>query len=239
VKDVSQPNAYVELVHAKQIDGLVVHDPRSDDPQLPGLIDTDTPIVFSGYYPHPMAYWIDVNSAKSSYAATSHLIRLGHKRIAFINYAPTKYIAATRRLQAYQEALAAAGISLDDRLVRFGDYSPESGYEAMASLLALDPRPTALFAGNDTIAFGAMAAIHEAGLRIPEDIAVVGYDDIPKARYAVPPLTTMHSPALEQGQRCGELVMQLIGGEEPAERQVILEAELVIRRSCGATSMAG
>lgn len=239
VEDVGQRDAYTELVRSKQIDGLVVLNPRSDDPQLPRLMNEGYPLVLLGDHPHPAAYFVQVDQVRSSYAATSHLIGLGHDRIAFINYAPTHYIAAAERLRGYQKALAAADITLDDRLVRVGNYSPGSGYEAMASLLALDPRPTALFAGNDTIAFGAIAAIHEARLRIPEDIAVVGYDDIPKARYAVPALSTMRSPALKQAQRCGEMLIKLIRGEAPAQRQVILEAELVVRRSCGAKATVG
>ncbi len=234
VEDVTQPDAYVELVRSKQIDGLVVLNPRSDDPQLPQLMHERYPVVLAGHHPHPEAHFVHVDPVTSSSIATSHLIGLGHERIAFINYAPTSYIGAAGRLQGYQQALEAAGIAADDRLVRFGNYSPASGYEAMQSLLTVAPRPTALFAGNDTIAFGAMAVIHEAGLRIPEDIGVVGYDDLPKARYAVPPLTTVRSPAIEQAQCCAEMVIALISGTPLREQQVMLEAELVVRHSCGA-----
>jgi LacI family transcriptional regulator len=236
VEDVSRPDAYIDLVRSKQIDGLLILNPRSDDPQLPQLLDRRYPLVLIGAYPHPAAHYVQIDQIKSCCVATAHLIGLGHQRVAFINYAPPEYIGAVERLHGYQKALADARIAYDERLVRFGDYSAESGYAAMRSLLDGAPRPSAVFAGNDTIAFGAMAAIHEAGLRIPEDIAIVGYDDIPKARYAIPPLTTLRSMPLEQAQRCMAMLIQLISGETPPTSQVTLDAELIVRQSCGATA---
>jgi DNA-binding LacI/PurR family transcriptional regulator len=238
LEDVSRPDAYVELVGARQIDGLVVLNPRLDDSQLPQLMEQGYPLVVMGDHPHPTACYVNVDQVRSTESGVAHLIGLGHRRIAFINFAPLHYLAAAGRLSGYQAALESAGLAFDERLARVGNYSPASGYATMASLLENDPLPTALMAGNDTIAFGAIAAIHEAGLRIPDDIAIVGYDDIPKARYAVPPLTTMRLPALEQARRCGEMVIQLVSGKAPVERQVTLEAELVIRHSCGAKPLA-
>lgn len=234
VDDVSEPEAYIDLVHSKQIDGLVVLNPRGDDPQLARLFDQGYPLVLIGSHPHPNAAYVNVNQVKASRRITAHLIGLGHTRIGFINYAPAHYIGATERLRGYREALLDAQLPLDESLIRFGDYSAASGYEAMTGLLAAAPRPTAVVAGNDTIALGAIAAIHEAGLRIPEDIAIVGYDDIPNAAYFVPPLTTIHSPARRQAQLSMELLIQLIEGKTPPARQITLDAELVIRHSCGA-----
>jgi LacI family transcriptional regulator len=104
----------------------------------------------------------------------------------------------------------------------------------MLSLLKTNPRPTAVFVASDVVAFGAMKAIGEMGLRVPEDLAVVGFDDVPMARYVSPALTTIHLPAIEQGLRGGQMLIDLIGGNIPAEKQVHLETELVIRESCGA-----
>ncbi len=123
--------------------------------------------------------------------------------------------------------------------MREGNYSAASGFETMTSLLESETTFTALFASNDTVALGAMAALRARGLRIPEDVAVVGYDDIPLAPYAAPPLTTVRSPALEHGRLAGELLIGLIRGE-PVERVLVeLELELIVRASCGAAQRTG
>lgn len=231
VEDVAQPDAYLELVRAKQIDGLVVLNTRSDDEQLPQLIAEGFPVVTLGRIGHPGEY--TVNHRAGTKLAMRHLIGLGHKRIAHITYAPPNYRSSDRRLADYRRSLSRAGLPQDEAYVRYGNYSAASGFEAMQSLLQATPRPSAVFCGNDTVAFGAMAAIHQAGLRVPEDVAVVGYDDIPLAAYATPPLTTVRTPALEQGRLAGELLIQLVRGELPAEQNIVLPSALVVRQSCG------
>jgi LacI family transcriptional regulator len=110
----------------------------------------------------------------------------------------------------------------------------ESGYRAMQTLLAVKPRPTAVFVASDVVAFGAMAAIRDHHLSIPEDISVVGFDDVPMAPYMAPALTTVHLPASEQGRRGGEMLIDLIEGKPLSEQQLFLPAGLVVRESCGA-----
>lgn len=232
VENVERDEAYADLVRAKQIDGLIVLNPRSDDEQLPRLIDQGFPIVLIGKIRHEGAH--AVYHASSAELAVSHLSGLGHRRIAHITYAPIHFLSANDRLSGYRRALAKAGIPLDEALVRVGDYTAGSGYDAMRSLLDAAPHPDAVFAGNDTIAVGAIAAIHEHGLRIPDDIAVVGYDDIPVAPFLTPPLTTVHVPALEQGRLAGEMLVDIIRGEDVPEQQIRLATHLVVRRSCGA-----
>ncbi len=232
VEDLGRDDAYLSLVQAKQIDGLIVLNPRSDDSQLPRLIDEGFPLVLVGKIKHPGAYCVYHKSAVRE--AVTHLISLGHERIAHITYAPIAYRSADSRLRNYRRALAEAGINADEKLIRYGNYTAQSGYEAMNSLLAAKLRPTAVFAGNDTIAIGAMSAIHRHGLRIPEDIAIVGYDDIPVAPFTIPPLSTVRTPALMQGRLAGEMLIKLLQGEKPARPQIMLETELLIRESCGA-----
>lgn len=118
--------------------------------------------------------------------------------------------------------------------IRYGDFSAESGFWAVGSLLSETPRPSAIFVGNDTLAIGAMATLFERGLRVPEDVAVVGYDDIPTAAYTAPPLTTVKTNANTQGRVAGEMLIALLRNEAPLQRQVVIETELIIRRSCGA-----
>ena len=135
------------------------------------------------------------------------------------------------RLSGYAEALAAAGLSFDEALVRHGTFSRASGYDAMQSLLQLTARPSAVFVGSDTVAFGAMAAVRDAGLRVPDDVAIVGFDDEPMASDVTPPLTTVHLPAQLLGQTAAEILMKLTAGEEVACRTVLLDTHLVIRQS--------
>lgn len=231
VEDVSGQDAYVSLVRAKQIDGLVILNPQAGDEQLPRLVDQGFPIVIVGKIEHEGV--CAVYHSSGARLITRHLLDLGHERIAHITYAPTCYLSSDHRLRNYRRALEGAGLPYREELVRVGNFTAASGYEAMHDLLLTGPRPTAVFAGNDTVALGALAALHEHDLRVPDDISVVGYDDIPLAAYAVPPLTTVHTPALEQGRLAGEMLINLIRGEAPAERQVRLLSELVIRASSG------
>ncbi len=238
LEDISQPEVYLELVHSKQIDGLVVLNRREDDAELLALIESGFPLVLIGSMDHPSACYVGTDDVGLAEKATAHLLGLGHERVAYISYAPCTYLGARSRLLGYRKALKGAELPFDESLVGYSDHSAESGYQAMSRLLDTTPRPTALFAGNDTIAFGAMAAVRERGLRIPDDFAVVGYDDIPKARFATPPLTTIWSKPVEVGKRAGEMVISLINGETPDETQVIIEGEFIIRESCGANKRA-
>jgi DNA-binding LacI/PurR family transcriptional regulator len=127
-------------------------------------------------------------------------------------------------------------------LVRYGDFSPESGYDQMASLFnqpnsasgTAAPFPRAVFVASDVVAMGAIAAIRAAGLRIPEDIALAGFDDVPMARYLEPPLTTVHLPTRELSLLASSMITELIQGRQPEQSQVLLNTDLVIRKSCGA-----
>ena len=234
LEDPDQPDAYLQLVRAKQVDGIIVLNPRHGDAQLSQLVREGFPLVILGASEVLEAHTIStLHNAAPARQATEHLLRLGHTRVAHISYGSFEYQGTTERLQGFQEAHAAAGLPFDRALVREGDFSPESGYAAMTSLLDTKADFTALFASNDTVALGAMAALRAHGRRIPEDVAVVGYDDIPMAAFAAPPLTTVRSPALERGELAVEVLIALIRGEE-VRNQVLLATELVVRTSCGA-----
>ncbi|NJK44667.1 MAG: substrate-binding domain-containing protein [Pleurocapsa sp. SU_196_0] len=170
----------------------------------------------------------------SARIATKHLIDLGHNRIAHVTFSPENYFATQDRHRGYRLALEDAGLTYDENLVMLGNYSASSGFEAMQTLLGHRHVPTAVFVGNDTVAIGVMAAIHQAGLRIPEDIAVVGYDDIPIAAYLNPPLTTVRISALEQGQKSIAMLEQLMRGESVPDGKIECDSELIVRASCGA-----
>ena len=142
------------------------------------------------------------------------------------------------RLAGYQKALDERRITFDQSLVRYGNYDEESGYQQMKSLLESPLSFTAVFVASDTIALGAKAALRESGLNIPEDVALVGFDDLPFAQYMDPPLTTVHLPASEIARQASEMLIDLLEGGEPECKQIILDTHLVVRESCGASRMA-
>jgi DNA-binding LacI/PurR family transcriptional regulator len=234
ISDPSDPDSYLELAKSKRIDGLIVINPRENDVALQKVIESKFPLVVFGSSVHPQENWIGTEDGEASCVATHHLISLGHRRIAHISYAPLVYHPARNRFEGYRRALRTARIPFDKNLFAEGDFTGESGYQAMKRILATNADPTALFAGNDTLAFGAMAAAREAGLAIPEDFAVVGYDDIPAAVFACPALTTIRSHAFEQGKMVGEATIALVDGKNIERQQSAVPLELRIRESCGA-----
>jgi len=173
------------------------------------------------------------DDAAGAYDATRHLIKLGHERIALIR-GPARHPFFESLADGYRRALAEAGISAADDLIAEAALSPQGGYDAMEALLKLPQRPTAIFT-NDDMAIGALRVIHERGLRVPADIALVGYDDIEYAAHTTPPLTTVAVPKEDMGRRA---VRQAIAQMEQGERHVysttVVTHSLVIRSSCGA-----
>ncbi len=163
-----------------------------------------------------------------------HLVSLGHRRIAIIKGASGNYDAA-ERLRGYREALRGAGIAPDPSLERPGDFTEAGGYSATLELLAMKPRPTAIFGANDSMAIGAMSALRESRVRVPEDMAVAGFDDIPLARYMDPPLSSVRVPISDLGARAvGVLLHGITHKNEHIRRRERVSTELVVRRSCGA-----
>jgi DNA-binding LacI/PurR family transcriptional regulator len=236
IEDSADVNAYLNLAKSKRIDGLIIINPRKGDDGLRKLIESRFPVLVFGTSGHPQENSIGTREDQASCQATKHLLSLGHQRIAHISYAPLEYVPACKRLEGYRAALKAAKIPLNKKLFAEGDFTCESGYTAMSQILASNARPTALFAGNDTIAIGAMMALREAGLSIPADFAVVGFDDIPTAPFTHPPLTTIRTHAAEQGKLAGRAVITLLDGKEIGSQQDVLPLELIIRASCGANA---
>jgi LacI family transcriptional regulator len=236
LEDSAQPTAYTDLVRGKEVAGVVVNAPgwtEADAAKLAGVVHDGFPVVTLDNI-HPSVASVVVNKLRGTERIVDHLVGLGHQRVACISYAPlAENPHAYARFSVYRERLAAAGIAFDQSLVREGAFDPDTGYIAMRSLLALRPPPTALYAMNDVMAFGAMTAIREAGLRVPEDIAVVGFDDIRLAAFTTPPLTTVREPDIEHGRLAGEMLIQLIEGQPLDTLHVELDTDLIIRESCG------
>ena len=143
-------------------------------------------------------------------------------------------VCAVDRLNGYRQALAEAGLPVDDDLVRYGDFLQPRGFECARELLALADPPTAIFASNDVSAFGVMEAIRDSGRRIPADVSVIGFDDIPVASNVYPPLTTVRQPLFEMGASATRMLLELIGNPSRSGERVLLPTALVIRESCRA-----
>jgi len=222
--------AAVRALREKRVDGIVVTASRVGDLYMPRLEDFGVPIVLvnnqqTGKY----VYSIGTDDQRGGEIATEHLLSLGHERIAYIA-SPNNVRSSQARMDGYARALGAHGIALDSSLIISGDGRPAAGMRAAAALVALARRPTALFCYNDMTAIGALRAIKDAGLRIPHDISVVGYDDIPIVEYLEPPLTTIVQRKYDMGCMAMEMLLNLLVGSQVV-RDISIEPTLVVRGS--------
>jgi DNA-binding LacI/PurR family transcriptional regulator len=234
IRDPKNPDVYLDLVKSKPIDGLIIINPRKEDVALQKTIDSKFPILCLGASGNPNEAAIATEDKATGRRATEHLLSLGHRRIAHITYASLAYTPAQSRFEGYRSALQAMQVSFDPKLFAEGDFTYESGYLAMRKIFAQGGKPTALFAGSDEIALGAMTAVREAGFSIPEEFGVIGYDDIPAAAFAIPPLTTMRAFPFEHGKIGAEAAINLINGKKSGRTSPTISLELVVRESCGA-----
>lgn len=227
-------NAYTRLIRERHVDGIILSGPRFDDEDLLDSYARGEPIVLMGQLPHTGLPYVDVDNVGGAALATQHLISLEHQRIALITNADPVYTASADRLAGYRQALETAGLAYAPSLVQYGDFTPHSGAVAMTKLLQLSPRPTAVFVASDTVALGALQAIRDAGLRVPDDIALAGFDDVPLAEFFDPPLTTVRLPAYDLGRGAADLLIRTINQENIRQQSVMLDTELIVRESCGA-----
>jgi len=176
---------------------------------------------------------VNIDNTKGTRAIVQHLIKHGHKRIAIITGASRNF-DGHERLLSYRATLRSASIERNSRYEAPGDFTEDSGFDAVQRLLELRTRPTAIFAANDSMAIGALSALREAGVQVPEEIAVVGFDDISIARHLNPPLTSVHVPIAELGERAmAKLLSAIRDKDKHVRRQDILGTTVVIRSSCG------
>ncbi|HVE80148.1 MAG TPA: LacI family DNA-binding transcriptional regulator, partial [Gemmatimonadaceae bacterium] len=217
-----------------RVDGVLVMSPGVGGRALAAHLPDRQPVVLLNCQAREAGVdSITIDNLGGAAAMVGHLVRRGHRRIALVG-GPARNGDARERRRGYRAALRVAGIERDPRLELPGDFLEASGYEAARRLLALRPRPTAVFAANDAMAIGALSALHEGGARVPEDVAVAGFDDIPIARYVNPPLSSVHVPIGELGARAMATLLRALadpGGH--VRRQDVLATTLVIRQSCG------
>lgn len=223
-----EERAALNLLVDRQVDGLIILGGDHPDADL-RAINAQIPLIAVGRSVDGLGQQcLRVENADGAAAAARHLIALGHRRIAHIT-GIAAHIDSQERLRGYRQAHHEAGLPLDERLVVEGDFTEQSGALALEALLARGAPFSAIFAANDQMAYGARLALYRRGLRVPEDLSLVGFDDILGSAYTTPPLTTVRQRMLEQGRQAARAILNLIAGEPPGLDPV--STELVIRES--------
>lgn len=214
------------------LDGVLVQSGHHGDQQVIGtMIDLKIPMVVIGRpFRTDNVTYVDIDNINSSYNAVSHLVRLGRKRIATIT-GPNNSTVGIDRLEGYRKAISERNLSYDENLVVEGDFTEAGGYYGMQKILSY--KPDAVFAASDVMAIGAMRAINEAKLRIPDDVAVIGFDDLPISSYSNIQLTTVRQPIVQSGILTVETLIDLIENGINQPRHIIMDTELIIRDTCG------
>jgi len=231
---------YLTILVQKQVDGVLLVPARSSEEPVGYLRSRNVPVVvLDRRVPECKTDDIRGDSETGAAELTQLLLDLGHRRIAILSGPPDVSTAADR-VTGYCQALAAAGIQPDVALIFHGRLRQEGGYQMAQQTLALTPRPTAIFAANNFIAIGAYRALRDAGLAVPDDVALVAFDDLPPALVLEPFLTVAAQPAYEMGRRATELLLARLSGAAPVEcQEIVLPVEIIVRRSSGGVVRTG
>lgn len=225
---------YQRVLRNGYLEGVIVASATVGDPLIAAMLRDNIPFVSVGRHPDKRVHAVDVDNLGGARTAVEHLLRLGHRRIATIA-GPAEMISGQDRLEGYRQALESYHVPLNKRLVVHGDYTEAGGALAMQKLLP--EGPTAVFVASDTMAVGALKWLRQAGRRVPDDIALVGFDDIPVASAVEPRLTTVRQPISRLGALAVDVLVGLLQGPPsvpPSPQRIVLPTELVIRDSCGA-----
>lgn len=204
----------IEVLRSRRVDGMIVLTGRLPDSALRSLARSLPVVVTDRRLKAPNLYSLAFDNQEGARQATQHLLHLGHRRIAFIA-GDRAHSDALPRQRGYETALRAAGIEVDPALLLQGDFTEQSGLAAVERLLASRAHFSAIFAANDQMAFGAAVGLHRSGHRVPDDVSLVGFDDLGSSVFFVPPLTTMHNPIREIGELAARAVLRLLAGEKP------------------------
>jgi LacI family transcriptional regulator len=231
----ARPASWTSALASHDTDGVILVTSELTDSQLGQLRSAGIPLVVVDPVNPPPADLASVGATNwaGGLAATEHLLGLGHRRIGAIA-GPGDYLCSRARIDGYRSALERGGVRFDPALVRHGDFQHEGGFMRGGELLGLRERPTAIFAGSDQQALGVYEAARRRGLRIPQDLSVVGFDDLPVARWVSPPLTTVRQPLAEMGGTAAQMLGELIKGLPLRFSRVELSTELIARESTAA-----
>lgn len=227
-------SAYERVARTGFVDGVIVVETVLTAQGLDILKEQGLPCVVLGYgVRNADIYCVHADDLGGARLGTLHLLSLGHRRIGVISGPEHTVIAVEDRLRGIERTLREHGITLEPSLVVYGDFTSRSGYKGARELMKRPEPPTAIFALNDRMAIGAIRYLKEAGYRVPDDVSVIGFDNIPLAESFEPPLTTISQPTLQMGQQAARLLFDLMKGYEPITRALVLPAELIVRHSTG------
>ena len=220
-----------QFLHNHIIDGAIIASNLIDDPLLKALTDSELPFILIGRHPASAEVsYVDVDNQNAAFEMVSYLARTGFSQIATIT-GKLDMIAGFDRLAGYKQAMRHYNLPIQQKMIIEGDFSEQGGYNAMMKLLPAQPE--AVFVASDTMAMGAIRAAHECGRRVPEDISIAGYDDMPFAASSNPPLTTIRQPVQQCGAIAAQTLIDMIDRPSATHHHIILPTELVIRSSCG------
>jgi DNA-binding LacI/PurR family transcriptional regulator len=233
-EDPRKEATYLRMVREKRADGVILSPSGGPLTLVRSLLALGTPVVLVDRRVRGVrADTVLVDNRAGARAAVSHLLGLGHRRIGIIG-GPRHIFTARERLAGYTEALRDAGIPLDRQLILEGNFKADSGYALAERLVRLPHRPTAVFTANNLMTLGALLRFKELGVRIPQEMAVVGFDDMPWAPILTPPLTAVAQPSYELGVAAARLFLQRLHDPRTPAQTVVFQPRLVIRESCGA-----
>ena len=225
------PDMLAAIRRDRSCDGILVSGVFMDDPlvrRLKGL-DSVPVVAMNQPSPRPSVPFVTMDDEHGAYMATMHLIERGHTKLMMMNGPAVMY--SVNRLKGFKKALRRSGIPFQNSMIISGEYSIGSGRALMEKILSLPEPPTAIFAASDYLGLGALFAANEKGVRVPEDIAIVGMDNFPISAMVAPPLTTVDVHAFDVGFQAARLLLRLISGERPSETQIVLPTHLVVRKS--------
>jgi len=229
----AQVDDYRELINTGRVDGFVLSSVNYNDPRITFLLERKFPFVAFGRSNPELDFpYVDIDGAEGFCQAMRYLISHGHHRIAAIAW-PEASRVGNDRIRGYFDSMQEHGLDVRSEWIERGEGTFEFGFEAASRLFKLPSleRPTAIVTLNDTQAIGALHAAREHGLEVGREIAVIGFDDAPMSQYLLPPMTTVRQPIRQAGRKCVEILVTLMKGEQPQERQVLLQPQLITRAS--------
>jgi DNA-binding LacI/PurR family transcriptional regulator len=233
-EDAGKEATYLDVMRAESVDGVILPPASRTDTSVRKLVDEGIPVVcVDRRLDRTLVDTVVIDNVRGAREAARHLIAMGHRRIGFIE-GRAGLSTSEERLAGYRQALSEAGLGLDPQLIREGDSRYAGGRRLTTALLSAPDPPTALVVGNNLMTLGALESIRVLGLRIPRDVALIGYDDIPWALAMDPPLTVVRQPAYLLGRRAAEILLGRLREPDGDPVVEVLQPELVVRGSCGA-----
>jgi len=228
----SKTKDYTILYKQRKVDGLIIVAPSIHEKSLEKLVYEHIPfVIVGGMEENKYINYVDIDNFKGMRQAVGYLLNLGHKRIGIVT-GILHVIDGKQRLDGYITTLKSHGIDIDENLIFHGNFTEKSGYEALYHFLSLKHPPTAIFCSNDHMALGVYKAAHEKNITIPDDLSVIGFDDIHLTSYITPPLTTIRQPIDKLGRTTARLLIDCIEKKLTAVRKIVIEPKLIIRLSC-------